>query len=52
MSSFDFKTKKQTFTVKTHVNRPSDSQPDDLNITLVLMTAIGVPLIKYSTLKI
>lgn len=50
MSSFDFKTKKQTFTVKTHVNRPSDSQPDDLNITLVLMTAIGVPLIKYSTL--
>ncbi|SUD90852.1 alpha/beta fold hydrolase [Psychrobacter phenylpyruvicus] len=50
MSSFDFTTKKQTYPVKTHVNRPSDSQKNNLNITLVLMTAIGVPHRKYGTL--
>ena len=50
MSSFDFKTKKQTYPVKTHIDRPSDSQENNLNITLVLMTAIGVPRRKYGTL--
>lgn len=49
MHSFNFKTKKQSYPVKVRINEPSDSQNNNLNITLVLMTAIGVPLRKYRT---